>query len=140
MASYPWPSVSSQPRKQRKRYFNLPLHLRHDQVAAHLCKELREKLKRRSVPVRVGDEVLVLRGDFKGKRGKVVRVDLKHYRIFVEGCTLRKSDGTEVYYPIHPSNVVVVNLDLSDPRRLEALTRGKEGLQLQGEQHGKEGS
>jgi large subunit ribosomal protein L24 len=122
---FSWPSKSAKPRKQRKRFFNLPLHLRQKQVSAHLSKELREKLKRRSLPVKVGDEVVVLRGDFKGKRGKVVKVDLKRYRIFVEGCTIRKSDGTQVYYPIHPSNVMIVSLDLSDPKRVEAIQRGK---------------
>jgi len=115
--------MSKAPRKQRKRLYNLPLHLRRKQLSAHLSKELREQYKRRSLPVRKGDEVKVVRGKFKGTIGKVVKVDLKKFRIYVEGCTLKKADGSEAFYPIHPSNTILVNLDLSDPRRVKIIER-----------------
>ena len=114
---------SKQPRKQRKFLYNAPLHVRRKIMSAHLSKELREKYKRRSFPLRKGDEVLIMRGKFRGKKGKIVKVDYKKYKVYVEGITIKKADGTERLFPIHPSKVMIVNLDLSDKKRVEALER-----------------
>jgi len=112
---------SKKPRKQRKFLYNADLHLRRKMLAAHLSKELREQLKRRSVPIRTGDEVKVMRGKFRGKIGKVVKVDYKKYRIYVEGCTIKNARGEEKLVPIHPSKVMIVKLNLEDKWRREAL-------------------
>ncbi len=120
-----WNSVKDR-RKQRKYIYNAPLHVRRKLMSAHLSKELREKYKRRSFPIKKGDKVKVMRGNYKGLEGKVVDVDYKNYRIFVEGATLKRNDGTTVLYPIHPSNVMIIELDLSDKAREEALKRGKQ--------------
>ena len=114
---------SRQPRKQRRAYFNAPLHIRHKFMAAPLSPELRKQYGIRSLPVRKGDTVLVMRGDFKGHEGKVVRVDLKRMRIYIEGVTRQKADGTPVYIPVHPSNVMIVKLDLSDEERRKVIER-----------------
>jgi large subunit ribosomal protein L24 len=114
---------SKKPRKQRKFLFKAPLHLRRKMLAAHLSKELREKYKRRSLPVRVGDEVEIMRGEFKKKRGKIVKVDLKKYKVYVEGITRKTSTGTEKLVPIHPSNVRIINLNLADKWRVKILER-----------------
>ncbi len=113
--------VSSKPRKQRKRHFNAPLHVRQKKMAAPLSKELREKYKRRSIPVRSGDTVKVVRGDFAGVEGKVTRVDLKKYKIYVDKVKRRKVNGEEVLVPIHPSNVIIVDLNLEDAKRKAKL-------------------
>jgi len=114
---------SKKARKQRKFLFTAPLHIRRKMMAAHLSKELREKYKRRSLPLRKGDEVEVMRGEFKGKRGKVSRIDLKKYKVYIEGITRRKTTGTEVQVPIHPSNLRIISLNLDDKKRVEALER-----------------
>jgi len=114
---------SKQPRKQRKFLYNAPLHLRHKIMSATLSKELRQKYGVRNLPVRTGDKVRIMRGDYKGVEGKVVEVDLKRYRIYVEGVTLKKINGTEVFYPIHPSNVMIVELNLDDERRKKIIER-----------------
>lgn len=114
---------SSQPRKQRKAAYNAPLHVKRKQLTAKLSPELQRKLGVKRMPVRRGDRVMILRGDFKGVTGRVVRVDLKRVRIFVEGATRTNSRGDTVYYPIHPSKVMITDLDLSDKRRQEALNR-----------------
>ena len=114
---------TKQPRKWRKFYFNAPLHLRHKFLTAPLSKELRAQLGIKRLPVRKGDVVKIMRGDWKGHEGKVVKVDLKRVRIYVEGVTIKKADGTPVLYPIHPSNVQIVKLDLSDKRRKEIIER-----------------
>ncbi len=115
--------VSSKPRKQRKALYSAPLHRRQKMVSAHLSKELREKFGRRSLPVRKGDEVAVVRGSFRGKTGKVERVELKKLRVFVEGLVRRKSDGSEVKVPIHPSNLVIISADMSDKKRQKIVER-----------------
>ena len=117
-----WKS-SKKPRKQRKYLYHAPLHVRHKFLSAHLSKELREKYNRRSFPVRKGDEVEIMKGKFKKKTGKVSRVDLNKIKVYIEGITMKKVDGSEVQVPIHPSNLKVINLNLDDKKRLKALTR-----------------
>lgn len=119
---------SSKPSKQRKAFFNAPLHIRHKFFNAPLSPELREKYGVKRLPVRKGDVVRVMRGDFAGHEGKVVDVDLKRIRIFIEGVQKKKADGTPVYYPIHPSKIMIVKLDLSDPRRRAIIERRKKAI------------
>ncbi len=69
---------SKQPRKQRKYRANAPIHLRHKLVSANLSKELRAKHGRRSFPLRTGDSVKIMRGEFKGKTGKIESINLKN--------------------------------------------------------------
>ncbi|HDJ96712.1 MAG TPA: 50S ribosomal protein L24 [Candidatus Aenigmarchaeota archaeon] len=114
---------SKKPKKQRKFVYNAPLHLRHKLISSHLSSELRKKYKRRSFPVRKGDEVKVMRGKFKGKTGKVMKVDLKEYKVYIEGITRKKVDGTEVPVPFHPSKLMIINLNLQDKERVKALER-----------------
>ncbi len=119
----PAKTKSKQPRKQRKAIYEAPLHRRQKLVAAPLSKELRKKYGRRSVPVRKGDEVRVMRGDFRGKEGKVFRVDLKKLRIYIDGVTRKKSTGEEVRVPVHPSNVMITKLNLEDKKRQKIFER-----------------
>lgn len=110
--------VSSQPRKQRKYRYQAPLHIKHKFLSALLSPGLRERYGTKSVPVRVGDTVKVLRGDQKDTEGKVASVDLKGTTITVDGVTVTKSDGTEVPRPIHPSNVMITKIETKDELRL----------------------
>ncbi len=114
---------SKQPRKQRKALFNAPLHKRQKLMSAPLSPELREKYGIRNLPVRKGDTVRVMRGTWAGHEGKVVRVDLKRMRIYIDGVTVRKADGTPKFYPIHPSKVMIISLDTSDKRRMAIIER-----------------
>jgi len=95
-------------------------------MSAHLSPELREKYKRRSFPVRVGDKVKIMRGEFKGVEGKVIRVDRERQMVYIENVTIKKTDGSSVNRPIHVSNVMITELNLDDPYRKQALVRGKE--------------
>ncbi len=117
-----WKS-SKQPRKQRKYVYHAPLHVRHKFLSAHLSKELRQRYKKRSLPVRKGDEVEVMQGKFKKKTGKINRVDMSEIKVFIDGITRKKVDGSEIPVPIHPSKVKIINLNLDDKKRLEVLNR-----------------
>ena len=110
--------MSIQPRKQRKALYTAPLHIRRKLMSANLSKDLRADIGKRSLPIRVGDKVQVVRGDFKGHEGKVESVDAKRYKVTVEGVTLSKPDGNAVLLPIHPSNLMIIEADLKDERRL----------------------
>lgn len=110
--------MSIQPRKQRKALYTAPLHIRRKIMSANLSKDLRADIGKRSLPIRVGDKVQVVRGDFKGHEGKVESVDAKRYKVTVEGVTLSKPDGNAVLLPIHPSNLMIIEPDLKDERRL----------------------
>ncbi|MCD6522849.1 MAG: 50S ribosomal protein L24 [Candidatus Diapherotrites archaeon] len=115
--------VSKQPRKQRKEHFAAPLHKRQKKVAAPLSKELRKTYKRRSAIVRVGDKVKILRGDFKGRTGEVTKVSLKNYAVHVKGVTVKKANGEEVPKPIHPSNLMIIELKLDDEKRKKKFAK-----------------
>src|SRR5688572_3305439 len=112
---------SSQPRKQRLAYYNAPHHVARKGMASHLSEELLLKYNRRSLTVIFGDEVKVLRGDHKGKSGKIVGIDVSARKVNVEGVTNKKADGTEVALPVDPSNLVIVKLNLEDKRRSAKL-------------------
>jgi large subunit ribosomal protein L24 len=86
-----------------------------------LEKKLADKYKLRSVQLRKGDTIKVLRGDFRDREGKVAKVNLKAGSIEVDGVTVHKADGSEVARPIHPSNVIVTKLEVKDKRRMSKL-------------------
>ncbi len=114
--------ASTQPRKQRKYRYNAPLHIKGLFLSSHLVKELRVKYGIRSLRVRTGDKVRVLRGQFKGTEGKVERVDVKTTQVFVAKVEQMKKDGaTKVPYPLNPSNLQIVEFDNTDKRRAEQL-------------------
>ena len=66
--------VSSQPRKQRKRLASASWSERRNLLTAPLSKELQRQYGIKRLVVRKGDTVLVMRGDYKGIRGKVLTV------------------------------------------------------------------
>ncbi len=117
-----WKS-SSQPRKQRKYIANAPLHLRIRKMASHLSPSLKKEYGKRSVVVRSGDKVKVLRGNFKGREGEVQSVSYKDYKINVSGVSYSKNEGATSYYPIDPSNVMITDLNLSDAKRKKSLKK-----------------
>lgn len=118
--------MTRQPRKQRKRQQNAPLHKKQKQVRAPLSPDLREEYGQRNVRVNAGDTVEVQRGDFAGESGEVVQVGLRKTELHVEGVTLETADGEEVPRPLDASNVQVTDLDLSDAVREERLESTEE--------------
>jgi len=97
--------------------------VRRRQISSKLSPELFEKYKTHTMQVRVGDTVTIMRGDFTGVEGKVAKIDTNKCFIYIEGVTKEKMDGTSILSPIHPSKVMIKNLDLEDKRRKEILDR-----------------
>jgi len=110
---------SVKPKKQRKYLNNAPLHTRRKIMSSNLSRELRKQVNKRSIPVRKGDKVKIMRGMFKGKIAKVEKVNRRSYKLLIEGLLVTKKDGSKVGYPIHYSNVQIVELDLNDKLRIK---------------------
>ncbi|MEE9150628.1 MAG: 50S ribosomal protein L24 [Thermoplasmata archaeon] len=111
---------SKKPRKQRASVYGASLHRRRKMIASHLSAKYLEDVKHyypRSAVVRKGDTIKIVRGSFAGHVGKVESIDMRSMRITVDGATISKADGTQIAAKIHPSNVIITRLDLSDPIR-----------------------
>ena len=109
--SFKW-KKSKQRRKQRKFRANAPLHIKQKMLSSNLSKELRKKHSKRALPVIKNDVVLVMRGKFKKKKGKIVRIDIKKHQVYVEGVQRSKRDGSKINVPIDPSNLQIQELNL----------------------------
>jgi large subunit ribosomal protein L24 len=89
--------------------------------------------------IRTDDTVVVISGKDKGKTGKVLRVDNKRDRVFVEGVNIVKRHQAptqarpnaqagviEKEGPIHVSNVAIAEMDGSPTRvRIERRDDGR---------------
>ena len=117
-----WKS-SKQPRKQRKYLANAPLHIKMKLMSVNLSKELRKKYKKRSIPLRKKDTVKIMRGKFKGKKGKIMKVALKTQKVEVEGIQIKKQDGSKVNIKLRPSNLQLIELNVEDKKRNKALNK-----------------
>lgn len=69
--------------------------------------------------LKIGDEVVVITGSDKGKKGKIISIDRKKNRVVVEGVHIvkkhQKGNGQttggilDVEAPIHVSNVMIID-------------------------------
>ncbi|HKZ89980.1 MAG TPA: 50S ribosomal protein L24 [Thermoplasmata archaeon] len=112
--------TSAKPRVQRRRAANAPLHRKHAAIASHIDPRLHDRSKARlprAVSLRKGDTVRIMRGGFRGREGTVVTVDVTDGTVVIEGITIEKTDEKKVARPIHASNLMIVKLDETDPRR-----------------------
>jgi len=122
--SIAWKS-STQARKQRKYRYKAPLHIRNKFMGAHLSKELQKKHNVRNITLKKGDKVKILRGQFKGHTGNIEKIDTRAIKIIIIGANLIKKDGTKTPYPIHPSNVMITDMNIDDNRRKKHIERKK---------------
>jgi large subunit ribosomal protein L24 len=89
----------------------------------------RPALVRQKIHVRRGDRVRVIRGNFAGQEGTVLRVLTKENRVVVEGVNMRKrhtrpsqanQEGGIITFeaPIHASNVMLLDPKSGEPTRV----------------------
>jgi len=117
-----WKS-SKQPRKQRKYRAKAPMHARQKMMKSHLNKQLRKEYGKRSMGIRKGDEVIVMRGRHKKIAGKITEVDMKNLKVYVDNAKIKKVSGQEVQVAIDPSNIMITKMSLDDKKRIKALKR-----------------
>jgi len=118
-----WKS-SKQVRKQKKYRINAPLHIKHKMLASNLSKELRKKYSKRNIEIRKDDKAKIMRGEFRGKEGKIIEINLKKMKVYIEGIQKTKKDGTKVNVPIDPSNIQITELK-EDKKRMK-ISKEKE--------------
>lgn len=117
--------VTSNPNKQRKAIWNTSNSRMNRHLSAPLSSGLQTRHEVKSLPVRKGDTVKIVRGDFNGVEGKVTEVDRSRNRLYVEGVTREKVAGTQTKMTIHPSKVQITNLTLDDRWRSKSLEKKK---------------
>ena len=91
-------------------------------------------MSRLATPVRKNDNVLVVTGKDRGKRGRVLKIDPVKNRVVVEGVNMIKRHTkpnpgknikggiVEREAPIHASNVLLLDPDSNEPTRLGSKT------------------
>ena len=107
--------------KQRKAIYTAPLHRRRKLLVAPLAPNLRTKEGVDKTTVRTGDTVLVIKGAYTDIEGKVNKVDYKKLWILVDGVTRERSDGSQVFQPVRPSNVLITKLKKDKKRLVKKL-------------------
>merc|ERR1719338_99444 len=131
-------NVSSSSKKQRKRHFTAPSHIRRKLMAAPLSKDLRGKYGVKNIPIRKDDEVQVVRGHYKGQQvGKVVQCYRKKFCVCIERIQREKANGASVYVGIHPSKVCIVKLKMDKDCKLIVDRRAKGRAEATGKDKGK---
>jgi large subunit ribosomal protein L24 len=94
---------------------------------------------RRPMRVRSGDEVQIMSGKDRGKRGKILRVEPAKQRVYVEGLNMVKrhmrpqSGGAQAEQtggvieregPVHVSNVMLIDPKQGKPTRVRVERTG----------------
>ncbi|KAL3318978.1 60S ribosomal protein L26 [Cichlidogyrus casuarinus] len=97
-------------------------------MVAPLSKELRAKYKVKRMPIRKGDEVMVVTTSRKDTTtARVIKVVRHKFIIHLERLQFKKHNGALVPIGIHPSNVVIHKLKLDKDRKalLDRKAAGK---------------
>jgi large subunit ribosomal protein L26e len=110
-------TVTSSRRKNRMAHFGAHSEARRKMMAANLSKELQARHNVRSMPIRQDDEVLVTRGMYKTREGKVTAVYRKKWVVHVERLAREKVHGTSVPVGIPPSALVITKLKMDKDRK-----------------------
>mmetsp|Transcript_29985 Transcript_29985/g.70690 ORF Transcript_29985/g.70690 Transcript_29985/m.70690 type:complete len:139 (-) Transcript_29985:133-549(-) len=120
-------AVSSSRRKARKAHFGAHSEARRKLMSANLSKELQTRHGVRSMPIRKDDEVLITRGMYKTREGKVTAVYRKKWVVHVERISREKVNGATVPVGIPASSLVITKLKLDKDRKakLEAKAGNK---------------
>jgi large subunit ribosomal protein L24 len=113
----------TKPSKNRKRRYTAPNHIKRKYLSAPLSTSLRAEHGTRAIPVVEGDTVTILKGDRKFSEGKVLKVDTKNSRIYLEGITRTRMDGSTVQIPLSVNNVVITRLNIDDDWRRRIIDR-----------------
>jgi large subunit ribosomal protein L24 len=116
---------SKKPRKQRKALYNYKNHQRSKLLSTRVADFLREEYGIKNLPLRVGDDVRIVRGEFKDFEGEVIEIT-KDQRAKIKEAKFEKSDGTEFNPSIHISNLIITKFTKEkkmDPWRASLIER-----------------
>lgn len=116
------------PRRQRRAGYNATTFERRLRMTVPLSRELRARFHRRSVPVRKGDTVRVMKGSYVGREERVQKVDRRGYTVTLDNVTLKTGEEKLKPLPIRTNHLLLVRLNLGDAWRREALRVSAEEL------------
>lgn len=91
------------------------------QLGSALSKDLHKKYGKRSVRVIEGDNVTIVRGEFKGVDGKISKISTQKNSVAIEGIKKEKTKGDKFDVYIHTSNLLVTSLNSGDKWRMAKL-------------------
>ena len=117
--------ASKKPGKQRKALYNYENHQRSSLLSTRIADFLREEYGIKKLPLRVGDQVRVCKGEFKDFEGEVLEIT-KNQRAKIKECKFEKADGTDFNPSIHISNLVITKFGKEkklDPWRASMIER-----------------
>ena len=114
------------PTKMRNRMlFQATLQTRSKQMGSALSKDLQKKYGKKSARIIEGDNVTILRGEFKGVDGKISKISTQKSSVAIDGVKKEKTKGDKFDVYIHTSNLVITSLNSSDKWRMAKL-QGKD--------------
>eukprot|EP00815_Leptocylindrus_aporus_P012185 CAMPEP_0116062360 /NCGR_PEP_ID=MMETSP0322-20121206/7704_1 /TAXON_ID=163516 /ORGANISM="Leptocylindrus danicus var. apora, Strain B651" /LENGTH=141 /DNA_ID=CAMNT_0003547635 /DNA_START=146 /DNA_END=571 /DNA_ORIENTATION=- len=121
-------AVTSSRRKNRKAHFASHSTQRRKLMSANLSKELQARHEGvRSMPIRKDDEVVITRGMYKAREGKVTAVYRKKFVVHIERIHREKANGATVPVGIPASSLCITKLKMDKDRKdlLERKAKGK---------------
>ena len=107
---------SKQPRKQRKALYNFSNHQRSKLFSTRVADFLREEYGIKKLPIRIGDQVRVVKGEFTDFEGEIIEI-VSNQRVKVKECVFEKTDGTQFHPAIHISNLIITKF--KDERKMD---------------------
>lgn len=114
---------NTKPSTVRKQQKNAPIHIRRRYISAPLSPSLKTQYGARTMTVVENDTVTITKGDRKLAEGKVLRVNTRDCRVYIEGVTRTRLDGSTVQIPVRAENVMITKLNLDDKRRKTIIER-----------------
>ena len=116
---------SKQPRKQRKALYKYKNHQRSKLLTVRVADFVREEYGIKTLPLRVGDGVRIIGGEFKDFEGEVTEIT-KNQRAKIKEASFDKVDGTQFHPAIHISKMVITKFTKEkkmDPWRANMIER-----------------
>jgi large subunit ribosomal protein L24 len=105
------------PRRQRRLIRRSSIHSHKRLLRCRLDETLREEYGVRSLGLKKGDLVRIMRGQFRDTEAKVQRVDYTKARVMLDAASVTKADGKEARIAMSASNLMMVKLELDDQRK-----------------------
>ena len=90
-------------------------------MSCALSKDLRKKYGKRSVRIKEGDTASIIRGEFAGVDGKVIKISVADRGVNIEGVKKEKLKGEKFDVYVHTTNIVLTGLDSGDKWRINKL-------------------
>jgi len=109
------------PRRQRRAVFEATTAERRRRMTVPLSRELRTRFHRRSIPLRKGDTVRVMKGSYIGREERVQKISHRDYSVTLDNVTLKSGEEKLKPLPIRTNHLLIVRLNLADEWRREAL-------------------